>query len=92
MNGLEEVDRLKGRHRLWVLLNAVLGAGPIFAAINKVRPILTDGYGGDLLPTLLPEAAAAHYNAILAGLLALLALSELARRRFYRKHEADLQL
>ena len=92
MNGLEEVDRLKRKHRLWVILNGVLGAGPIFAAINKVRPILSDGYGGDLLPTLLPEALTAHYNSILAGLLLLLALSELARRRFYRIHEADLRL
>ena len=74
MNGLEEVERLKRKHRLWVILNGVLGAGPIFAAINKVRPILSDGYGGDLLPTLLPEALASHYNAILAGLLALLVL------------------
>ena len=92
MNGLEEVERLKRKHRLWVILNGVLGAGPIFAAINKVRPILSDGYGGDLLPTLLPEALGSHYNLILAGLLALLVLSELARRRFYRAHEADLQL
>lgn len=92
MNGLEEVERLKRKHRLWVILNGALGAGPIFAAINKVRPILSDGYGGDLLPTLLPEPLASHYNLILAGLLASLALSELARRRFYRVHEADLQL
>jgi len=92
VNGLEEVERLKRKHRLWVILNGVLGAGPIFAAINKFRPILSDGYGGDLLPTLLPEALGSHYNAILAGLLALLVLSELARRRFYRMHEADLQL
>lgn len=92
MNGLEEVERLKRKHRLWVILNGVLGAGPIFAVINKFRPILSDGDGGDLIPNLLPQALASHYNAILAGLLALLALSELARRRFYRLHEADLQL
>jgi hypothetical protein len=92
MNGLEEVERLKRRHRLWIILNGILGAGPIFAAINKFRPILTDGYEGDLLPTLLPDTLAAHYNAILAGLLGLLALSELARRRFYRVNEADLRL
>jgi hypothetical protein len=92
VKGLEEVEALKRKHRLWVLANSVAGAGPLFAAINKVRPMLTDGYGGDLLPTLLPESLAGHYNSILAGLLAALALSELLRRRFYKRHERDLTL
>jgi hypothetical protein len=92
VKGLEEVERLKRLHRRWVAANALFGMGPLFAAVNKVRPILTDGYGGDLLPTLFPEAIRAHYNALLAALLASLAASELLRRRFYRKHEADLTL
>ena len=92
MKGLEEVESLKRRHRLWIVLDSVFGVFPLFAAINKVRPILTDGYDGDLLPTLLPEALGAHYNSILAALLAGLAASELLRRRFYRRHAADLEL
>jgi hypothetical protein len=92
VNGLEEVERLKRKHRSWVAANAVLGAGPLLAGLNKVQPILTDGYGGDLLPTLLPSALAAHYNTLLALGLAALAASELLRRRFYRKHEKDLVL
>lgn len=92
MKGLEEVMRLKRTHRRWAAGNAVFGMGPLFAILNKVHPILTDGYGGDLLPTLLPEAIGAHYNAILAGLLAGLAASEWFRRRFHRIHEKDLNL
>lgn len=92
MKGLDEVMRLKRAHRRWVAGNAVLGIGPLFAALNKVQPVLTDGYGGDLLPTLLPEWIAAHYNSILAGLLAALAASEMLRRRFHRIHEKDLSL
>jgi hypothetical protein len=82
MKGLEEVERLKRRHRLWIALDAVFGAFPLFAAVNKVRPILSDGYGGDLLPTLLPEALGAHYNSILAALLGGVAAREIFRRGF----------
>lgn len=92
MKGLEEVERLKRKHRLWVACNAVFGAFPLLAALNKVHPVLTDGYGADLLPTVFPEALAAHYNSILAALLAALAASELFRRRFHRLHEQDLNL
>ena len=92
MKGLEEVIRLKRLHKRWVILNVLCGAGPVFALVNKFQPMLTDGYGGDLLPTLLPEFLAPNYNAILAGLLALLTGSELLRRRFHRIHDADLRL
>jgi hypothetical protein len=92
VKGLEEVMRLKRVHRRWMAGNALFGAGPLFAGVNKLRPMLTDGYGNDLLPTLLPPSIGGHYYAGLAALLALLALSELARRRFYRIHKADLEL
>jgi hypothetical protein len=65
---------------------------PVFAVINKFRPMLTDGFGGDLLPTLLPDTLADHYNAILAIGLAALAASELFRRRFHNRHKEDLAL
>ena len=92
MKGLDEVMRLKRAHRRWVFCNAIFGAGPLFAILNKVHPILTDGYDGDLLPTLFPEAIRAQYNTMLAVLLAGLAASELLRRRFHRVHEKDLNL
>jgi hypothetical protein len=92
VKGLDEVYRLKGIHKRWVILNAGCGLLPIFAIVNKFQPMLTDGFGGDLLPTLFPDAVGAHYNAILAALLGALAASELFRRRFYRIHEADLKL
>lgn len=92
MKGLEEVEHLKRVHRRWAIANALGGALPLFAGFNKVHPVLTDGYGGDLLPTFLPEAASAHYNTILAGLLATLVASELMRRRFHKRHERDLSL
>jgi hypothetical protein len=92
MKGLEEVERLKRVHRRWALADAVFGALPLFAGFNKVHPVLTDGYGGDLLPALLPEAMARNYNSILAGMLALLVGSELLRRRFHKRHERDLNL
>lgn len=92
MNGLDEVLRLKRVHKRWAILNALAGALPVFGLINRFSPMLTDGYGGDLVPTLLPEALAARYNLILlAGLLALLA-SELLRRRFHARHKEDLSL
>lgn len=92
MKGLEEVERLKRVHRRWSITNAAFGAGPLFAGVNKMHPILTDGYGEDLLPTLLPPSLGAHYYAFVAALLALLACSELARRRYYRAHKADIDL
>lgn len=92
MQDLDEVVRLKRIHKRWAVLNAVGGAGPVFALVNKFQPMLTDGYDGDLLPTLMPEALAGHYNTVLAGLLALLVGSELFRRRFHRLHEKDLSL
>jgi hypothetical protein len=92
MKGLDEVMRLKRVHTRWVTLQTVLGILPVFAIINRFRPMLTDGYGGDLLPTLLPEAMAGHYMQILAGALALLAVSELMRRRFHNRHKEDLAL
>jgi hypothetical protein len=60
--------------------------------VNKLQPILTDGYGEDLLPALLPPSIGAHYHAFVAALLALLVISELLRRRFYRIHKADIDL
>jgi hypothetical protein len=92
MQGLDEVMRLKRVHKRWARLNGLCGALPIFALINRFRPMLTDGYGGDLIPTLLPEPLAAHYNAILAVALAALAVSELLRRRFHKRHAEDLAL
>lgn len=92
MKGLEEVERLKRIHRRWSIGNILFGAGPLFAGVNKLNPILTNGYGEDLLPSLLPAPIAAHYYAFVAALLAVLILSELARRRFYRKHKADIDL
>jgi hypothetical protein len=92
VKGLDEVYRLKRIHRRWALLQSVFGALPVFAILNKFRPMLSDGFGGDLLPTLLPETVADHYNAILALGLAALAVSELLRRRFHNRHREDLAL
>ncbi|MEO6095141.1 MAG: hypothetical protein ABIW76_05510 [Fibrobacteria bacterium] len=92
MNGLDEVLRLKRVHKRWAILNILFGALPVFGLINRFSPMLTDGYGVDLVPTLLPESLAARYNLILlAGLLALLA-SEILRRRFHTRHKEDLSL
>lgn len=84
--------RLKRVHRRWALTELMLGVLPVFALINKFRPMLTDGYGGDLLPTLLPDALAAHYNLFLVGALIPLVASELLRRRFHNLHKEDLAL
>lgn len=92
MKGLEEVERLKKVHARWVVLQSVFGALPLFAIVNKFRPMLDDGYGGDLIPTLLPEPVQPHYNLILGLLLAALAASELLRRRFHARHKEDLSL
>lgn len=92
MNGLDEVMRLKRMHTRWVRIQTLLGIGPVFALINRFRPMLTDGYGGDLLPTLLPEPLADHYLLILGFALAGLAVSELLRRRFHARHKEDLAL
>lgn len=92
MQGLDEALRLKRVHRRWAILNASLGAAPVFALVNKFQPMLTDGYGGDMIPTLLPDGLFSWYNTLLAGTLAALTLSELLRRRFHRIHEADLRL
>jgi MYXO-CTERM domain-containing protein len=92
VKGLEEVVRLKKVHARWVLLQTLFGALPIFAIVNKFRPMLSDGYGGDLLPTLLPESWQPHYNLILGLALAVLAASELLRRRFHKLHKEDLSL
>ncbi len=92
MNSLDEVFRLKRVHTRWIRINILCGLAPLFAIVNKFQPMLTDGYGNDLVPTLLPTAIGAHYNAILAFLLALLTASELLRRRFHRVHEQDLKL
>lgn len=92
MKGLEEVIRLKRLHKRWIIANVAYGAGPVFALVNKFQPMLTDGYGGDLLPALLPDSLLPNYNGLLASLLAFLTASELLRRRFHRIHEADLKL
>jgi hypothetical protein len=92
VNGLEEVERLKKIHARWVIGQAVLGAPFIFALINRFQPMLEDGRGGDLLPTLLPEALANHYGLMLASGLAGLVISELSRRRFHARHKEDLAL
>lgn len=92
LKGLDEVMRLKRVHSRWAKLNAVLGAVPVFALINRFQPMQSDGYGRDLLPSLLPENAAAHYNTMLAAALAALVASELLRRRFHARHREDLNL
>jgi hypothetical protein len=92
MNGLDEVLRLKRVHKRWAILDALLGSLPVFGLINRFSPMLTDGYGGDLVPTLLPDALAARYNLILLAALLALAASELLRRRFHAKHNDDLSL
>ena len=92
MKGLEEVERLKKVHARWVLWQALLGAGPVFALVNRFQPILADGTGKDLIPGLLPGPLQAHYNLMLALSLAALAVSELLRRRFYNRHKEDLAL
>jgi hypothetical protein len=74
------------------MLQALAGALPVFAIFNKFRPMLTDGYGGDLLPTLLPEFLSARYNLILAAALLALVVSEFFRRRFHNRHKEDLAL
>lgn len=92
MKGLDEVLRLKKIHRRWVFLNAFFGTLPLFAIVNRFQPMLTDGYGRDLLPSLLPGTVAARYNMILAAALSALAISELLRRRFHKRHQVDLEL
>ena len=92
MKGLDEVMRLKRVHARWIRINVLYGLAPVFAIVNKFQPMLTDGYGNDLLPTFFPAAMSAHYNALLAFLLAILVASEVFRRRFSRIHEADLRL
>ncbi|MDB5051509.1 MAG: hypothetical protein JWO30_4580 [Fibrobacteres bacterium] len=92
MKGLDEVLRLKRVHRRWQILEYLLGAFPVFAIVNKFRPMLTDGYGGDLLPSLLPDFLSERYNLILALALAFLVVSELLRRRFHKRHKEDLAL
>lgn len=92
MNGLDEVLRLKRVHKRWARLNVVFGALPVFAIINRFQPMLTDGYGGDLIPSLLPESLAPRYSLILVAALAGLVASELLRRRFHAKHKEDLAL
>lgn len=92
MNGLDEVLRLKRVHKRWARLNALFGALPVFGIINRFQPMLSDGYGGDLIPSLLPEGLAPRYNLILVAALACLVASELLRRRFHAKHKEDLAL
>ena len=92
MNGLDEVMRLKRVHKRWARLNVLFGALPVFAIVNRFQPMLTDGYGGDLIPSLLPEALASRYNLFLAAALAGLLISEILRRRFHAKHKEDLLL
>ncbi len=90
--GLDEVMRLKKVHQRWLRTQYILGALPVFAVINHFRPMLSDGDGGDLVPSLLPEAFGAHYNLILVGTLVMVAMSEFARRRFHSRHKDDLSL
>jgi hypothetical protein len=90
--GLDEVLRLKRVHSIWVRSQFILGAMPVFCLINRFQPILSDGYGGDLIPSLLPESLSGHYNLLIViGLLAL-AMSEILRRRFHARHKEDLNL
>lgn len=89
---LDEVERLKRIHGRWTGLQALFGAAPIFALINRFHPILTDGYGRDPIPYLLPSWLGRHHNLLLALSLALLAASEILRRRFHKRHKADLEL
>ena len=92
MNGLDEVMHLKRVHKRWGRLNVLFGALPVFALVNRFQPMLTDGYGGDLIPSLLPSILFARYNLILAVALVALVASELFRRRFHTRHKADLAL
>lgn len=92
MNGLDEVMRLKRVHKRWAWLNTLCGALPVFGVINRFQPMLTDGYGGDLMPSLLPEGLAPRYSLLLIAALTGLVTSELLRRRFHAKHKADLDL
>lgn len=92
MNGLDEVIRLKRMHKRWGWCNVLFGALPVFGVANRFQPMLTDGYGDDLLPSLLPEAVAGRYSLILVAALAALLASELLRRRFHAKHKEDLAL
>ena len=92
MNGLDEVMRLKRVHKRWAWLNAVFGSLPVFAIVNRFQPMLTDGYGGDLIPSLLPESVSERYSLILIAALAGLVASELLRRRFHARHKEDLAL
>lgn len=90
--GLDEVMRLKRVHTRWLRIQYGLGIFPVFAVINRFRPMLTDGYGQDLLPTLLPEFLAPFYSPILVAALVALVVSELLRRRFHSRHKEDLAL
>lgn len=86
------VERVRRAHRRWLAAQALLGAAPVLAIANKLHPVLTDGAGRDLLPALLPASLARHYDAELAVCLALLAASEILRRRFHARHRDDLEL
>ncbi len=87
-----DVERIRRTHRRWQVAQALFGALPVFALVNKFRPILADDYGRDLLPSLLPHGLGGHYNAELALCLALLAISELLRRRYHARHRDELEL
>ncbi len=89
---LDEALRVRRRHRTWTVVQAFLGVFPVFALVNRFHPILTDGYGRDVVPGLLPEALARHHGLVLALGLAALAASELLRRRYHARHRDEIDL
>lgn len=89
---LDQAVRVRHIHRAWSLSQALLGAGPLFALINLVQPILTDGQGRDALPGLLPSWLAGHYETALAAALFCLAVSEFLRRRYHARHRDELEI
>lgn len=89
---LDEAARLKRVHSRWLAMQALFGSLPVFALVNRFHPILTDGYGRDLIPTLLPTWLGRHHNLLLALSLACLAASEIFRRRFFARYKDELEL
>jgi hypothetical protein len=73
-------------------IQAVFGIFPLFGLVNRFQPVVTDGYGGDLLPAFLPDALAGHYDLLLAAGLTALAASEILRRRYQARHRDELEL
>lgn len=88
----QSILRLQRRHKKWIMVEIIYAMFPIFAWVNKFRPILSDGYGHDILPDFFPDFVGSHYNLFLIAATCPLLLSEFLRRRFQNKHADVLSL